>query len=124
MPVVLPFHLPSNPDSGHVRKNWKRRWFVLTSRSLTYYDGPNEQRQRGSVELRGTTDAGKDATGGENAWHIAAPGRRFAMKADTEQDMMKWIEAVRNVAKRINAAVASPAAGGGDRVGMREAVEH
>jgi hypothetical protein len=39
--------------AGHLRKTWKRRWFVLKGTTLTYHKSEQDKLARGKIKLKG-----------------------------------------------------------------------
>jgi serine/threonine protein kinase len=88
---------------GHVRKNWKKRWFVLErdpargENSLVYYKSPQNPVQRGIIPLDDVTISLITNLDMEHCFAIFHPQRKtYFMVADSAVDLVQWIKAIRN----------------------------
>eukprot|EP00735_Rhodelphis_limneticus_P008517 TRINITY_DN2155_c0_g1::TRINITY_DN2155_c0_g1_i1::g.12753::m.12753 TRINITY_DN2155_c0_g1::TRINITY_DN2155_c0_g1_i1::g.12753 ORF type:complete len:456 (-),score=146.91,sp/P54644/KRAC_DICDI/44.54/1e-132,Pkinase/PF00069.20/1.9e-75,Pkinase_Tyr/PF07714.12/9.4e-36,PH/PF00169.24/1.3e-23,PH_11/PF15413.1/1.1e-08,PH_3/PF14593.1/1e-05,PH_3/PF14593.1/1.6e+02,Kinase-like/PF14531.1/19,Kinase-like/PF14531.1/3.4e-05,Pkinase_C/PF00433.19/1.4e-05,PH_9/PF15410.1/9.9e-05,PH_9/PF15410.1/4.6e+03,PH_8/PF15409.1/0.00068,PH len=88
---------------GAVVKNWKRRWFVLKDKQLYYFKKPSDLEPKGTVNLEDVTIAhATHATKRQHCFGIYHPGRRsYFLQADTQDDMLLWVNAIRGDEKRI-----------------------
>ena len=97
--------------STSVRKDWKRRWFILRGRCLWYVrdsscsnvlaDGDEEGHLNDPVfvcecaisTVREVRDAGRQ----EHSFEIISPNRRtFLLQANGSKDMGEWLDALRS----------------------------
>ncbi|KRX04053.1 hypothetical protein PPERSA_12500 [Pseudocohnilembus persalinus] len=78
-------------------KQWRSRWFVLTSNSIysfkdqKIYKGPTEVIPLSTITTIKSTD---DETSKENSFKIELSDRRFYMAAPTNLEKELWIGAV------------------------------
>lgn len=89
---------------GHIIKNWKRRWFVLTSDSfLAYSEGPG-QACKGRICLHNMRIQIVGNKGREHCFGLfdsASPsgtklGKSYFVAADTAAEVVQWIKAIKN----------------------------
>ena len=96
---------------------WKRRWFVLDgdSRILRYYarrtdTHPRSRRAnepKGSVDLRGLSQADLNACASPMEIKLATPKRVFHFKAESAETAQAWSCALRSCLREMAAAAAS-----------------
>jgi len=78
---------------GERWKNWKRRWFELTTISFTYYDVP-EGKVLGDIPVRSGTviewehEAQKKGT--RYSFHVLTPGRTYHVYSVDKADFDAW----------------------------------
>lgn len=88
---------------GHVRRNWKERWFVLQGTKLKYYEKPLQPGKerpllgeiplhKGSVAIDSSTQ--KDFMFTIQAAMVDGEKKNYLVKARTETDMREWIDAI------------------------------
>lgn len=99
---------------GHNVKNWKRRWFVLKDPTLAYYRAPKETKPQGIIILDDmeaiipNDEIVKNQKGREvqfdtsppptDFWFvIKAKQKEYLIAAETEADMLDWIELLEQV---------------------------
>ena len=82
---------------GHVRKSWRRRFFVLESTMLLYYKSPSDLKPQGQVLLGGVTLLLAEAsTGRRHCFGIFHPAREtYFLSASSEAEMLTWVRAIR-----------------------------
>jgi isopenicillin N synthase-like dioxygenase len=82
------------------------RAFALPAQVKAKYRGPNDGSQRGYLELRTKAGSGRDALDRREAWHVHAPGHRFANLFPEEvpelgPSMLALFDALERLAVRI-----------------------
>ena len=82
---------------GGVFKTWKRRWFTLIGRGLSYYKEQGVQ-EKGKIELAEnvTVELAPEAKK-KNAFKIKTTNRIYLLYADDEKIRDSWIETIRSV---------------------------
>ncbi|KAJ4455748.1 putative dual adapter for phosphotyrosine and 3-phosphotyrosine and 3-phosphoinositide [Paratrimastix pyriformis] len=88
---------------GHIRKNWKKRWFVLRDKTLSYYAKKNDAKPAGQINIAGSEiKSGEEATGKNYCFHITFPGsnkeKEYFICAENGLEMNGWVTAI-NAAK-------------------------
>ena len=57
---------------GHMRKNWKRRWFVLDNQQLRYYTAPDALEPIATIMVSGSVvETCKNARSGRHAFRLS-----------------------------------------------------
>jgi len=88
---------------GHAVKNWKRRWFVMKDPTLCYYKKPNDTTPAGIIILDdiltiiSEKNIYKDVRPSDrpNYWfEIMTKKSNYLVAADSEQEMLDWVEAL------------------------------
>eukprot|EP01087_Luapelamoeba_hula_P013609 TRINITY_DN3887_c0_g1_i3.p1 TRINITY_DN3887_c0_g1~~TRINITY_DN3887_c0_g1_i3.p1 ORF type:complete len:1813 (-),score=213.61 TRINITY_DN3887_c0_g1_i3:933-6371(-) len=82
---------------GGTRKNWKRRWFVLTSDAVQYYNVDTDKIPIAEILL---TDVFAAAPVGKairrnHGFAVYTRNRTFMICASTDDDMVRWVEAIK-----------------------------
>jgi len=79
-------------------KNWRRRWFVLTDESLSYFKEKEDDIPIQAIEMR-VCSAIKymddPETSGGFIFALSTPGRMYKFAASTEAERVQWIEAIK-----------------------------
>ena len=92
---------------GGFVKSWKRRWFVLEYPILKYYVNPADSTPKGQINCEETTLTEKHAqqeVAKEHCFAMYHPDRRtYFLKAEDEDDMMRWVAAIRHNDKKVSA---------------------
>ncbi len=72
---------------GHVRKNWKERWFVLQKDNLFYFKGKTDPKPIGHVPLRGAV-VQKASSFKPFTFEVNSPAinKQFFIKASNEAE--------------------------------------
>eukprot|EP01137_Pigoraptor_chileana_P016610 Opistho-2@73627 len=88
-------------------KNWKRRWCVLTGRSLSYFKAEISEVAQGAIDIEsGTTVSDADAdTRKPNSFKICTGGTTYYFVAETVHDKDLWMNGLQTIA-RLAASVA------------------
>ncbi|KAI6657679.1 Dual adapter for phosphotyrosine and 3-phosphotyrosine and 3-phosphoinositide-like [Oopsacas minuta] len=92
---------------GHVRKNWKKRWFVLDRGELSYYSGTPTTPQQAHNKLIRKLDLGqvlwldeKEHTFKQKyCFTLYFPGIKYSMYAFEEEDYEAWISILKQALK-------------------------
>ncbi|KAI6652728.1 Dual adapter for phosphotyrosine and 3-phosphotyrosine and 3-phosphoinositide [Oopsacas minuta] len=93
---------------GHVRKNWKRRWFVLDKNILNYYemkpnlnDNPNP-KPKGIIDLSETIQftAEDHSVKQPYCFAIHVSKKIYLISAETEIDYKSWVEALKTAIEK------------------------
>jgi hypothetical protein len=82
-------------------KKWEKRWFVLVSDRIFYFDTNNAAtRATGEIELEGTrvVPAG-EFTGRPNTLGILHPQREFYLQAANKEEQMDWMAKLATIGK-------------------------
>jgi len=84
---------------GHIRRNWKTRYFVLRPGSLSYYPSQmySEREKLGVINL---TDPGITLTKGnghDKKFTIRLPSKEYEIYAPTSQERDSWLRCIREV---------------------------
>jgi hypothetical protein len=91
---------------GKIRKRWRKRWFILANKKLSYYEYPDDTRCLGIINIR--TDVIEVSEHVDNqfhnrhlsqlqqAWifHIKTKTRIYKLMATKQADMWSWIAAL------------------------------
>ena len=82
---------------GHVRKNWKRRWFVLTKANITYMEAPGAP-PKGRIPLDNVTiSLDTDAIGREHCFGLFHQERKpYFICADNPAEVVAWVKAIKD----------------------------
>ncbi|XP_050394534.1 arf-GAP with dual PH domain-containing protein 1 isoform X1 [Patella vulgata] len=90
---------------GPRHEPFKRRWFTLDRRKLSYFEDPLNAFAKGEVFI-GHKDAGYSVTigapedqsnCGEYCFQLHVPDRDYVMRAETKDEMEQWVEALKKV---------------------------
>lgn len=80
---------------GKIRKNWKKRWFVLDGWNLHYYEKEGESKPLGTIPLEDCfIKRSHDGEAGKFCFQISTKARTFLLCADTKDDMLRWVKAL------------------------------
>eukprot|EP01090_Pellita_catalonica_P017651 TRINITY_DN5375_c0_g1_i1.p1 TRINITY_DN5375_c0_g1~~TRINITY_DN5375_c0_g1_i1.p1 ORF type:complete len:289 (-),score=34.58 TRINITY_DN5375_c0_g1_i1:53-919(-) len=81
---------------GGKRKNWKRRWFVLTQKTLCYYEreprGNDGRKPLGVISLRNTFIIPSSEK--LHCFALTTTNRTYLCAADNDREMGDWIEKI------------------------------
>lgn len=86
---------------GHVRKNFKRRWFILQRTKLTYFQSKSVLVKKGEIALDNTSEV-KDVPDTKKFTYAfklncVVSGKPFLLLADTQKDKHQWMTAINKV---------------------------
>ncbi|KNC97321.1 uncharacterized protein SPPG_07250 [Spizellomyces punctatus DAOM BR117] len=82
------------------QKGWKKRWFVLRNGRLFGYKNDGEYVVKRLIPLRSVLDVLEIDPQGKNhlfCFKVVLPKRQMVLCAGSEEDMKRWIEALRSV---------------------------
>nr|XP_022338010.1 pleckstrin homology domain-containing family A member 1-like isoform X2 [Crassostrea virginica] len=82
---------------GGVRKNWKRRYFVVNDKSLAYYSNEQSDEPLRLISRNDITDVRKaTASPGvrDNLFEVITTKRTFYIQCDTPEDVQDWVTAI------------------------------
>lgn len=87
---------------GQLVKSTKRRWFELTSTTLSYYTHPQGGTKKGSLEIQNAQLSNLDTlkTGERHSFLVRTQGRNLILYADSEEDRSLWIAYLCSAAER------------------------
>lgn len=89
--------------SSNMRREWKRRFFVLDSLGVLYYYSNKERidnkktRQNTVNLLTSTIKAGADEEGLRHCFRVVSPEREYVLQAEDDLDAQEWMEAIQGV---------------------------
>jgi len=86
---------------GHVRKNWKVRWFILQKDYLFYFENSKVQKLLGHIPLRNATVGTTNKVKKPNVFELVAPfsNKVFYMFCNDASETMAWINAINQATK-------------------------
>ncbi|XP_075063119.1 pleckstrin homology domain-containing family A member 2 isoform X2 [Mixophyes fleayi] len=85
---------------GNMRKNWKRRYFVLSAFTINYYKCEKDREPLRCIHLRDILKTHEclvksgDLLMRDNLFEIITGPRTFYIQADSPQEMDSWIKAI------------------------------
>eukprot|EP01102_Stenamoeba_stenopodia_P014553 TRINITY_DN4843_c0_g1_i1.p1 TRINITY_DN4843_c0_g1~~TRINITY_DN4843_c0_g1_i1.p1 ORF type:complete len:271 (+),score=60.37 TRINITY_DN4843_c0_g1_i1:262-1074(+) len=80
---------------GKIRKNWKKRWFVLEGWNLKYYTSEKETKPKGIIPLEDCfIKRSFDGEAGKFCFQIRTQSRAWLLCAETKEDMLRWVKAL------------------------------
>ena len=78
---------------GRIRKSWRVRWFVLRSRTLTYYKTKQSKTPIRSLDLSQATAVEYDDSKKKDfCFRIDFPSRSLFIYANSIEDCQQWVE--------------------------------
>ncbi|XP_072255876.1 pleckstrin homology domain-containing family A member 2 [Pyxicephalus adspersus] len=103
-------HIPSHSvlksgfcvKQGNMRKNWKRRYFVLDMFSISYYKCEKDRDPLRTIRLRDILKTHEclvksgDLLMRDNLFEVITAPRTFYIQTDSPQEMHSWIKAINN----------------------------
>ncbi|XP_068128379.1 pleckstrin homology domain-containing family A member 2 [Hyperolius riggenbachi] len=101
-------HMPSHSvlksgycvKQGNMRKNWKRRYFVLDMFSISYFKCEKDRDPLRAIRLRDILKTHEclvksgDLLMRDNLFEVITAPRTFYIQADSPQEMHSWIKAI------------------------------
>ena len=84
---------------GGIVHHWKRRWILMTDRSISYSANDATQDIHETIPL-GQISCVQEETGAsgspfrENSFYVITPERRFAFSADSRSEMVEWMQLI------------------------------
>eukprot|EP01118_Nematostelium_gracile_P019396 TRINITY_DN897_c0_g3_i1.p1 TRINITY_DN897_c0_g3~~TRINITY_DN897_c0_g3_i1.p1 ORF type:complete len:441 (-),score=138.81 TRINITY_DN897_c0_g3_i1:612-1934(-) len=103
-------------------KTWKKRWCVLKN-NVIYYSKKQNSGELGIIRLHGvTTEQVQICTKKKkkNCFEVATPNRTYFLVAENENDMNKWMEAVKQSLSGKSGTAVSATPGGKSKVGVQD----
>ncbi|KAI5481271.1 pleckstrin-like domain-containing protein [Pseudohyphozyma bogoriensis] len=92
------------------RKNWRKRWFILTSHKLSYSRSHMDAKVHRQIPLSSVLDAienqpapspaSSDPNTAQHSFKIITPKRTFLVCAPSEEDEIKWLAALQCLVMR------------------------
>jgi hypothetical protein len=85
-------------------KSWKKRWFILQDNLLYYFESKKKARPLGTVMFSNIRDVkmSDDKIGKANCFLVITDERTYPFSADTENEMLDWMNPVRVLTKLHN----------------------
>ena len=81
---------------GRIMKNWKKRFFVLRLKELTYYnDENNVKSKRGSIDLNDCTSLVLSQSGSLYIIYIKTPDRVLQLRSRDEEGTKLWYDSLK-----------------------------
>lgn len=88
---------------GHVRKNWKRRYFVLYSNGFSYYKSDKDDEAIRTIPIDEilTIKVGSEENGDhdnrENLFMVVTTDKMYYVQVDSSDEMSSWVSSFNNV---------------------------
>lgn len=82
---------------GGMRKNWKRRYFVLTEQNILYFSSKKAKEPLGVIprnDIQEVKVSTKHPTR-DNLYEIVTTKRTFYIQCDNPEEMASWIEVIK-----------------------------
>jgi hypothetical protein len=78
------------------RKNWKRRWFILTPVAMAYYetDIVTNAKPCGTITLDTVTNVQFANEDGQHSMSVTTPARVYHFNLESEVDVGEWVFAL------------------------------
>ncbi|KNC55764.1 ankyrin repeat protein [Thecamonas trahens ATCC 50062] len=80
------------------RKSWKRRWFVLRSKVISYYEGSGSTEVLGSIPMPSPVER-DDEAGKDKRYHfrVITPKRTYYLASESKREVKDWVNAITSV---------------------------
>lgn len=95
---------------GHVRHNWKSRWFLLFTDKLCYYKSKGDLIPKGSIMLKGSSVISPDPeyTKKESVFRlIEIKGTEYLIQCSDEAQREEWVKAITSTIRSLNTVLKS-----------------
>jgi serine/threonine protein kinase len=79
---------------GEIVKSWKRRWFVLSSETLSYYKTQKEDKPLGVIRLKDINSVTAGSRKNKSCLEVATARRTYYFVADNNEELKAWKEAI------------------------------
>lgn len=85
---------------GQVVKSTKRRWFELSSSTLSYYTHPQGGAKKGSLDIVDARISHMDTlkSGERHSFQVRTSGRRLVLHADSQEERSLWVASLSSAA--------------------------
>eukprot|EP00002_Diphylleia_rotans_P035365 TRINITY_DN7709_c0_g1_i2.p1 TRINITY_DN7709_c0_g1~~TRINITY_DN7709_c0_g1_i2.p1 ORF type:complete len:380 (+),score=51.99 TRINITY_DN7709_c0_g1_i2:87-1226(+) len=81
---------------GHFIRNWKKRWFILRSGVLQYFESERESKSKGDISLLKAVICMSTSSPEPNTLEITtATNVTYYIRAENEEEAQKWLAAIR-----------------------------
>jgi Putative GTPase activating protein for Arf/PH domain len=89
---------------GGDRRNWKRRFFVLTDAHLAYYKSAHADVPVGVIQLAlsKVRPAPVEDTKKAHCFQLVRPNRVYLLQADSKEEVDDWVNAIRTVSYELS----------------------
>lgn len=86
---------------GQVVKSTKRRWFELTTTTLSYYTHPQGGTKKGSLDIVDAQVAHMDTlkSGERHSFQVRTASRRLVLHADSQEERSLWVASLSSAAE-------------------------
>eukprot|EP00163_Fabomonas_tropica_P002582 TRINITY_DN1199_c0_g1_i1.p1 TRINITY_DN1199_c0_g1~~TRINITY_DN1199_c0_g1_i1.p1 ORF type:complete len:342 (-),score=76.99 TRINITY_DN1199_c0_g1_i1:118-1143(-) len=92
---------------GGLRKNWKKRWFVMKDATLSYYEKPEsvvtKAKAKGTIELIDVICQENNEMGKDHCFELVTGQRTYYFVAKDDAEMQEWIEVLRKNTRSVRA---------------------
>lgn len=80
---------------GHVRKNWKRRYFILYSNGFSYYKSDKDDEAIRTIPideiLTAKVGSEENSDSRENLFMVATTDKIYYVQVDSSEEMSSWV---------------------------------
>ena len=77
---------------GHIRKNWKLRWFVCLKMQLAYYNNKGDSKPIRKIDLNTATACDKNINDKPHCFSLSTDSRTFLFQANSDAEALDWIK--------------------------------
>ena len=88
------------------RKSWKRRWFRLSSDTITYSETPDSEKPLGVIKLSDVDGFECDAIQSERLFSVKTSSRDYLIQGGTCHDCYSWIRAITSALYAVDLTIA------------------